>query len=383
MHIGYIYDLHVYPPRGGNHRHVLELVEGFLGAGHTVSVVDDPTLPGVKDNGSSPAELRDFINAIDLLYVRIDSRFTHQWCVLGKCLEFLDQQPVVWEINSPANENLAFSWLGGRIATSDRKEGHLRTLRRWLHALRQYPGIWREERHRRKLSGKVSAAICVSEAVGQYAREELNIGDVCVLPNGGVLVEEAEIEQRRNRRKRHEFTVLYSGSAIYPWQGLDYLYQVIKLARKAAPEIRFVLAVNQKTPDLTRFENVEIHEGLDQEAVRDAICSADVCVALIPEWPWSKYGFHGSPTKLFEYMAFMVPVITSSHGQMKDIITDGVDGLLTDNKPEMILEKLIYLKNNPEQARMIGRNAWLKINSEFNWRHNVEKTLAVFDRVLK
>ena len=241
-----------------------------------------------------------------------------------------------------------------------------------LHQLGLEPGPLRLTQH-----GRVHV---VRRRVGPEAQFRLSLGALFVETHP--VPEEAEIEQRRKRRQRHEFTVLYSGSAIYPWQGLDYLYQVIKLARKTAPEIRFVLAVNQKTPDLTRIENVEIHEGLDQEAVRDSICSADVCVALIPEWPWSKYGFHGSPTKLFEYMALMVPVLTSSHGQMKDIITDGVDGLLTDNDPEMILEKLIYLKNNPEQARMIGRNAWLKINSEFNWRHNAEKTLAVFERVL-
>ncbi len=382
MRIGYLYDLQVFPPRGGNQRHVLELVEGFLAKGHSVSVVGDSTLADVTNYNDLAESLADFMDNIDILYVRIDARFIRQWKVLSYCMNLLNSQPVIWEINSPANENLAYSWLGGKIATSNKKEGFIRTLRRWVHALRQSPGIWLEERHRRQLAKNVMAAICVSEAVGRYASSELKINDVLMLPNGGAIVAESEILQRRQRRKRAGFTVLYSGSAIYPWQGLNYLSQVINLAAIAAPDITFVLAVNQKVPALSTAVNVVILEGLNQEEVRDAICASDVCVALIPEWPWSKYGFHGSPTKLFEYMAFMVPVLTSNHSQMRDIISDGEDGLLTENDPESILEKLLYVKENPEHAQRIGKQAWLKVQTEFNWEHNVSETLAVFEQAL-
>ncbi len=204
-----------------------------------------------------------------------------------------------------------------------------------------------------------------------------------LLSNGGPIITESEILERRQRRERTGFTVLYSGSAIYPWQGLNFLSQVIKLAATEAPDITFVLAVNKTVPALSASDNVVIMEGLNQEEVRDTICAADVCVALIPEWPWSKYGFHGSPTKLFEYMAFMVPVLTSNHSQMSDIISDGEEGLLTENDSKSILEKLLYVKENPEHAQRIGRQAWSKIQTEFNWQHNVSETLAVFERALK
>ncbi len=383
MRIGYLYDLQVFPPKGGNHRHVLELVEGFLASGHSVFVVGDSTLPGVTNYKDTAPDLLDFMGNIDILYVRIDARFTRQWQVLADCMDILGSQPVIWEINSPANESLAYSWLGGRIAISNKKEGPFRTLRRWFHAFRQSPGIWLEEKHRRQLSKNVTAAICVSGAVGRYAISELKIDDVIVLPNGGPMIAESEISQRRLRRQCSRFTVLYSGSAIYPWQGLNYLTRVIKLAETVAPDIMFVLAVNQKVPALSASDNVVILEGLNQEEIRDAICASDVCVALIPEWPWSKHGFHGSPTKLFEYMAFMAPVVTSNHSQMRDLIKDGEDGLLVENDPESILQKLLFVKNNPEHAQRIGRQAWSKIRTEFNWQHNVSETLAVFMRVLK
>ena len=163
MRIGYLYDLQVFPPKGGNHRHVLELVQGFLASGHSVLVVDDSTLPSVTNYKNTPADLRNFIENIDVLYVRIDARFTRQWQVLTVCMSLLGSQPVIWEINSPANERLAYSWLGGKIATSNKKEGFIRIFRRWFHALRQSPGIWLEEKHRRQLSKKVTVGLSFNQ----------------------------------------------------------------------------------------------------------------------------------------------------------------------------------------------------------------------------
>ena len=375
MRIGYLYGLEAYPPRGGNHRHVLELVQGFLEAGHAVLVVDDPTMPGVTNFPSSSSDIKHFVDSIDVLYVRINGRFVRDWTLLSACQNLIDRnKPIVWEINSPASECLAFSWLGGEFSE---QEGAIRRLRRWLHAMRQRPGIILEERYRRRLARRVSSAICVSKGMGRYALDELRIEDLHVLPNGGPLVTEKEITERRKRRKHKEFTVFYSGSAIYPWQGIHYLTEVIALAEQRAPDMTFVLAVNEKTPGLPVSGNVIVLEKLDQDGVRDAICAADVCVALPPEWTWSEYGFHGSPTKLFEYMACMTAVVTSNIGQMKDILNHKADSVLCETDPENILGHLLYLRDNPEKREAIAREGWLRVQTELNWGRNVTETLQI------
>ena len=113
-----------------------------------------------------------------------------------------------------------------------------------------------EEKHRRRLATSVSGAICVSRALGRYAVEGLGIEDTLVLPNGGPLITEAEIQRRRESRSNLAFTVFYSGSAMYPWQGLNYLSGAIKLAETEAPDIHFVFAVNQRTFRLPSSDNV-------------------------------------------------------------------------------------------------------------------------------
>ena len=245
MRIGYLYDLHAYPPKGGNHRHAYELTQGFVQKGHTVCVVDDPTMPNVTNFNSQLEDIQAFNEDIDVLYVRIDARSTRHWKTLSLCMARAKHNnvPVVWEINSPADENLAFSWLGGMgCSTNQKKEGYIRIFRRWFHAFKQQPSIMLEERHRRKLSQDVIFATCVSSAVGMYAEKKLGIKYFQILPNGGPIVSESEILSRRDKRKSKRFTILYTGSAIYPWQGLNFLYRVIDLAKTEAPELRFVLA---------------------------------------------------------------------------------------------------------------------------------------------
>lgn len=134
-----MYKMHAYPPKGGNHVHALELVQGFLKAGHQVCVLDDPTMPGVSNfSGSSEDGLRAFIDNIDVLYIRIDARYLGESPEVGACMELAGGRPIVWEINAPANETLAFSWLGGRRL--DVPESWLKRLKRWFHAFQKCQG---------------------------------------------------------------------------------------------------------------------------------------------------------------------------------------------------------------------------------------------------
>lgn len=382
MKIGYIYKMHAYPPRGGNHVHALELVQGFLKAGHCVCVLDDPTMPGASNfPDSSEDGLRTFIDNIDVLYIRIDSRYLGDWPEVGACMKMADGRPIVWEINAPANETLAFSWLGGRRI--DVQESALKHLKRWFHAFRKMPGIKKEESLRRSLAKRVDSAICVSTALKGYASKTLGIADITVLPNGGPLISAEEIELRRQKRVSDRFTVFYSGSAIYPWQGLDFFAAAIRLAQDRAPDIRFLLAVNQYTDSLPSGSNVEVVQGLNREQILDAICSADACVALHPEYFWSPYRFHGSPMKLFEYMACGTALVTSGRGQMAELIEHGSNGLLCSDSPDDILDQLIRLRDNPELAHNLGVAGWQMIQQGRSWTDNVNATVNIFQRLLE
>ncbi|HCW91028.1 MAG TPA: hypothetical protein DHU56_13400 [Marinobacter sp.] len=381
MKIGYMYRMHVSPPKGGNHVHALELVQGFLKEGHEVHLLEDPTVPGaISFPGTTEEELKAFVNSVDVLYIRVDARHLGKWPAVEPCMRLAGDRPVVWEINAPANESLAFSWLGGRRLNV--KESFFRKLKRRVHALRQMPGIWKEEKLRKRLGERVDAAICVSTALQGYAQKTLGIDNAIVLPNGGPLISEEEIRQRRAKRSSEQFTVFYSGSAVYPWQGLDYFSAAIELARERAPDIKFVLAVNQLSEAVPEGPNVEVRQGLNREEILDAICASDACVALHPEYFWSPYRFHGSPMKLFEYMACGTAVVTSNRGQMSELIEHGKNGLLSSDSPEDILAQLVAFRDDPTLARQLGIAGRQMILNGRSWQDNVARTLNVFTQQL-
>ena len=378
MKIGYDYDMHAYPTKGGNHRHAFELINGFCERGHVVKVFDDPTMPKVINYEKS--DLDGFLSDIDILYIRIDGRAVrgHTSCelVMKACPSSV---PIVWEINAPANESLAFSWLGGKTGSGE--ESGWKRFKRFLHASKKMPAIFFEERVRKQLAPKVDAAICVSSALVNYAKNGLGIAHSICMPNGGPLIPREEIDDRRKSKVNEQFTVFYSGSAIYPWQGLDLLVSVARLAQEQQLPIRFVLAVNQAA-ELDYPPNLIILEGLNRDQILNEICTSDICVSIHPEYPWSKWGFHNSPMKLFEYMACGTASLVSDHGQMNDLIADGKNGYLTSNEPSAILEKIIQIKSSGDERFRVGDAGYDLIQSQMNWLAVVDKTLMAFSEAI-
>lgn len=382
MRIGYVYGFEAFPPTGGNKVHAYHLIRSFQKIGHEVAVLNDASVDGVSTYASTADGSAAFSRTIDVLYVRIDAAPLAHTPWLAELIRG-SRVPVVWEINSPANENLAFSWLGGTREPATVVGRALDRARRQAHAWRHVPRIRAEERLRRGLASHVGAAACVSAAMGRYAREHLGIERVSVLPNGS--------DPERNHpdlepaaldpRFADHLKVLFAGSPIYPWQGLGLLREAIRLSADAKDPIVFVLLVNQPVPDLAGLPNVVVAERVPYEDVGRYIVAADVCVTLQPEFPWSKWGFHGSPTKMFDYMACGRPLVSSRVGQMATIIEEEACGVTCDYTASDVLAKLRGLALDPDGRRIMGENARRAVVERYNWDWIAQQTVALFDAV--
>ena len=378
MNIGYLYGFPAYPPQGGNASHVYQLVQWFVKRGHVVHTIGDSTLSLVRNYSTASPDVDRFLRSIDVLYVRIDGWYLNRSPVKRIAMEHA-RVPVVWEINAPANEALAFSHLGGGDG-SLRLPEPLMNLKRRLHAWRQLPGIYREESLRRRYARKVEAAICVSSAIERYAQESLGIRQTYVLPNGA----DPEVSNPKREpvtldpRFREWFKVVYAGSPLYPWQGLDILRRVVELLGKGGHKILFVLLVNHLSSQIPQGENVLVFEKVSYQDVPRYILAADVCLCFDRNFTWSKWGSHRSPLKLFEYMACGKPVIASRVGQLESVIQDGIDGLLVDNSPEDVVKKILLLRESRQRLQQMGALAREKVLQSYNWERIADATLDVF-----
>lgn len=374
MIIACLYDLNINPPKGGNQRHAYEVVTGFMKAGHTVRVLNDPTMTGV-DNYPKEA-LTDFLQGIDVLYIRIDAR-----PVKGTAVEqatLASPAPVIWEVNAPFNETLAYSWLGGRIDMAP--EPALKKAKRRIHAWRKLPGIYREEQCRKALSSKVAAHICVTDALKRYATEQLGSRRAVTIPNGGTVIPRENLPAKT---ENDQFTVLYSGSSLYPWQGINFLNEVTRLAEEEGSEVAFQFFVPNHPESIAQRSNVSIHVGKPYKELLDHIRQADLCVALYPDFFWSPWGLHNSPMKLYEYFSLGKATLTSNLGQMKDLFTGKDVTILSENEPYDILNNIEHVRDNPELRQRLEENAYRVVQDDMNWANVVKRTMEIFDRVVK
>lgn len=84
--------------------------------------------------------------------------------------------------------------------------------------------------------------------------------------------------------------------------------------------------------------------------------------------------FHGSPLKIFEYMAMARPIIASPVGQVKSLIRHEHNGMLIDGEnSEAIKSALVLLRQNSDFRQQLGRNARATILKEYTWRQNARR----------
>ena len=67
-------------------------------------------------------------------------------------------------------------------------------------------------------------------------------------------------------------------------------------------------------------------------------------------------------------MASGLPIIGNDAGQIKFILEENKNGLLTNGSIDDIAEKIIYLKNNKTIASEMGVRSREAIDEKYNWK---------------
>jgi glycosyltransferase involved in cell wall biosynthesis len=235
----------------------------------------------------------------------------------------------------------------------------------------------------RRVFSAATSIVAVSEEVANYVR---TIGGshlpVHAIANG-VNVERFASTAKVQRRSAEESVIGFVGT-LKPWHGVDLLVRAFAGVRRRNPRTRLMVVGDGPM----RESLVELAEEL---GVRDAIdWLGSVDASAVPTWlakfdiavaPYPRLeGFYFSPLKVFEYMAGGVPVVASRIGQISDIITDGVDGLLVDpGDIQQLQVALEYLLERPAERRLFARRGREKAIQSFDWNQVLERILATVD----
>jgi glycosyltransferase involved in cell wall biosynthesis len=91
----------------------------------------------------------------------------------------------------------------------------------------------------------------------------------------------------------------------------------------------------------------------------------------------------GLPVSLMEAMAMEKPVVAYNIRGVRDLVEDGVNGfLLPFGDIEGLANKIIYLMENPEIAKEMGRRGREKIEKEFSLKIILKDMKNLYKEIL-
>lgn len=344
--IGLFYGNEAYPPTTGGTVHRYQLTKGLTERGHRVlcwylTEGVDPNCTHLRGR-----ELFRFLREINVLYVRIEWQSVFAlWLTAG--LARLAGVPLIWELNSVPDEIL--------FSGADRAE------------------LARVDQRLRFLARFVSACVCVSQGVADYARRDLGIKDAPSIPNGSSPAmfrpSTATVPAQR------ALEVVWAGTSQAGWHDLPALFEAARLLDERGANIRFRIFGDKAGLPSDLPENVHACGLIKYEDFGDAISSSDVGVHLF------KPGFDvdGSPLKLFDYMSCGLALVAQDRGQRGEIMRQGA-GLTTTGSPEDLAAVLERLEADRDSCAEFGRTARRLVETYYNWDRVAEEVGDVVDR---
>jgi len=79
-------------------------------------------------------------------------------------------------------------------------------------------------------------------------------------------------------------------------------------------------------------------------------------------------------TKIFEYMAYEIPVVCSNFPNLKRIVEGEGCGICVDPEdPEEIADAVRWLAEHPEEGREMGKRGREAARRQYNWEAEADK----------
>jgi glycosyltransferase involved in cell wall biosynthesis len=227
--------------------------------------------------------------------------------------------------------------------------------------------------------GKGNLVITVSKALKKYAEEYLKVPEekIRVVYNG---IDDTFLDVKKTRREIPTVGMIARLSA---WKGHFFFLEAVKKVREAGISVNALIVGSGSEKYRDELKNWISANNLD-EAVkivrmdgREALENIDILVvpSLEPE---------GFGRTVVEAQMSKTPVIGTNIGAVPELIEDGKTGFLVEpGNSVQLADKISVILNNPGSASSLTNAAFDSAVQNFTVSQMVEKTLAVYDELLK
>lgn len=161
------------------------------------------------------------------------------------------------------------------------------------------------------------------------------------------------------------------------------LIKALPYIRRKFPDVNLVLVGRGKNllKCKSLVEKMQLSEHVsftsDCNTPESIIGSCSAGILLSP-------GGEGISNVILEYMAMKLPVVATDLGGNREVVENGVTGLLvSDHRPEVVSEAICELLNSPERSLQMGQKGREKVINGFGLERMVNDYRALYQDVLK
>lgn len=244
----------------------------------------------------------------------------------------------------------------------------------------------------RRVLGRADALIAVSGPIAdRLAARSVRPERIHVVPNGVDVAAYARLPDGETCRSAlgfdDAFVIGFVGS-LKPWHGVDVLLRAAAGLLQADASVRVLIvgtgpeakSLRQLADKLGLGDKATFTGAIDHQRIPEMLSAMDVAVAPFHDVE----GFYFSPIKLFEYMAAGRCVIASNLGQIAEVVTDGVNGLLCAPGDECALHTaLARVRHAPELRRRLGEEAAETVCSSYTWGHTARTVSTIIESAIQ
>lgn len=235
---------------------------------------------------------------------------------------------------------------------------------------------------REKMAGAKFIATCTEYNRDYLSRLSENLFDQKLLVNYHCL--DTDLFQRRHTLPQEPRVILSVGQ-LMERKGLIYLVRACRILKDC--NARFTCRIVGEGPQRKALEDEIKRLGLSQEIeLAGALPQEELIhqyeqssIFTLPAVEAENGDRDGIPNVILEAMAMELPVVSTWHSGLPEVIRDQENGLLVPpRQPASLAEALLFLLKDTETARAIGLQGRRTVLDKFNPQRNIQKLVDAF-----
>ncbi len=189
--------------------------------------------------------------------------------------------------------------------------------------------------------------------------------------------------------KTENITIMAAGR-LHKKKGFSYLLKAFKSVVEQHPSSRLIIVgegdergrLKKIISDLKMNRFVRLEGLVTHNQMSKLLSQADIF--CLPSITTKEGNQEGIPNAIKEAMATGLPIVSTLHGGIPELVTDNWEGLLVPEKDiEMLASKIKYLIDNPNLRCEMGKRGREKVEKNFDSEKQVRKLENIYSNLIR